>query len=135
MSSMGMVGNFGSRIVFETSDRRILTFSGMTKKVLGKYAKHSVVGKKDRTEFTGPGNISITFKILLDVTLGVKPREVMDRIEEAVENGETEYLVIGGKPLSQNKFCILSASEAFDVVMSHGEIARATMTISMEEYL
>lgn len=132
---MGMVGNFGSRIVFETSDRRILTFSGMTKKVLGKYAKHSVVGQKDRTEFTGPGNISITFKILLDVTLGVKPREVMDRIEEAVENGETEYLVIGGKPLSQNKFYILSASEAFDVVMSHGEIARATMTISMEEYL
>lgn len=132
---MGMIGNFGSRIVFETSDRKILTFSGMTKKVSGKYAKHSVVGQKDRTEFTGPGNISINFKIMLDVTLGIRPREVMNRIEDAVENGETEYLVIGGRPLSRNKFYISSVSEAFDVVMSHGEVARATLSISMEEYL
>lgn len=132
---MGMVGNFGSKIVFETSDRKILTFSGLTKKVSGEYAKHSVVGQKDRTEFTGPGIISINFKIMLDVTLGIRPREVMDRIEEAVESGETEYLVIGGRPLSRNKFYILSVSEAFDVVMSHGEIARATLNISMEEYL
>ena len=35
---MGLIGNFGSRIVFETSDRRILTFSGMTRKVSGKYS-------------------------------------------------------------------------------------------------
>lgn len=132
---MGMVGSFGSRIVFETSDRRILTFSGMTKKVSGKYAKHSVIGQKDRPEFTGPGSTSINFKIMLDATLGVRPREVMNRIEEAVENGETEYLVIGGKPMSRNKFYISSVSEAFDVVMSHGEIARATLNISMEEYL
>lgn len=132
---MGMVGNFGSRIVFETSDRRILTFSGMTKKVSGEYAKHSVIGQKDRPEFTGPGSTSINFKIMLDATLGVRPREVMNRIEEAVENGETEYLVIGGKPMSRNKFYISSVSEAFDVVMSHGEIARATLNISMEEYL
>lgn len=132
---MGTIGNFGKKIVFETSDRKILTFSGMTQKISGKYAKHSVIGQKDRPEFTGPGSRSISFKIMLDVTLGIRPREVMDRIEEAVENGETEYLVIGGRPLSQNKFYILSVSEAFDVVMSHGEIARATLNISMEEYL
>lgn len=132
---MGVVGNFGSRIVFKTSERQILTFSGMTKKVSGKYAKHSVIGQKDRPEFTGPANTSITFKILLDVTLGIRPQEVMDRIEEAVETGETEYLVIGGKPMSQNKFYISSVSETLDVVMSHGEIARATLNISVEEYV
>lgn len=132
---MGMVGNFGNRIIFETSDKKILTFSGLTQKISGKYAKHSVIGQKDRPEFTGQGNRSISFKILLDVSLGIKPREIMDRIEEAVENGETEYMVIGGRPLGRNKYYISSASEAFDVVMSHGEIARATMTISMEEYL
>ncbi len=131
---MGVVGNFGSRIVFETSDRKILTFSGMTQKISGKYAKHSVTGQKDRPEFTGPGNRSVSFKIMLDVTLGIRPREIMERIEEAVENGETEYLVIGGRPVSGNKFYISSVSEVFDVVMSHGEIARATVNISMEEY-
>lgn len=132
---MGVVGNFGSKITFETSDRKILTFSGLTQKISGKYAKHTVIGQKDRPEFTGPGSRSISFKVMLDVTLGIKPREIMDRIEEAAENGEVEYLVIGGRPVSRNKFYILSVSEAFDVVMSHGEIARATLTISMEEYL
>lgn len=132
---MGVVGNFGSRITFETSDRKVLTFSGMTQKVSGKYAKHSVIGQKDRPEFTGPGSRTISFKILLDVSLGIRPREVMDNIEEAIENGETEYLVVGGRPVGRNKFYISSASEAFDVVLSHGEIARATMNISMEEYM
>lgn len=132
---MGVVGNFGSRITFETSDRKVLTFSGMTQKVSGKYAKHSVIGQKDRPEFTGPGSRTISFKILLDVNLGIRPREVMDNIEEAIENGETEYLVVGGRPVGRNKFYISSASEALDVVLSHGEIARATMNISMEEYM
>lgn len=132
---MGVIGNFGSRITFETSDSRILTFSSMTKKMSGKYAKHSVVGQKDRAEFTGPGNWSVSFKILLDVSMGIRPRDIMERIEEAVENGDTEYLVIGGRPVSRNKFYISSVSEALDVVMSHGEIARATLNLNMEEYM
>lgn len=132
---MGVIGNFGSRITFETSDSRILTFSSMTKKMSGKYAKHSVVGQKDRAEFTGPGNWSVSFKILLDVSMGIRPRDVMERIEEAVENGDTEYLVIGGRPVSRNKFYISSVSEALDVVMSHGEIVRATLNLNMEEYM
>lgn len=132
---MGVVGNFGSRIIFETSDRKILTFSGMTQNVSAKYAKHSISGQKDRAEYTGPGNRSVKFNILLDVNLGIKPREVIERIENAVESGETEYLVIGGRPISQNKFYISSLSETYDVVMSNGEIARASLQISMEEYL
>ncbi len=132
---MGMVGNFGSRIVFEPSDRKILTFSGMTQKVSGKYAKHSVSGEKDRPEFTGPGNRSVNFKMVLDVSMGIRPREIMTSIENAVENGETEYLVIGGRPVGPNKFYIASISEAFDVILSHGEIARVSLQVSMEEYL
>ncbi len=132
---MGMVGNFGNRIVFETSDRKILTFSGLTQKVSGKYAKHSVSGEKDRPEFTGPGSRSISFKMILDVSLGVRPRDVLSSIEGAVENGETEYLVIGGRPVGPNKFYISSVSETFDVILAHGEIARASLQVSMEEYV
>lgn len=132
---MGVVGNFGCRITFETSDRKILTFSGMSQKVSGKYAKHSVSGQKDRPEFTGPGNRSISFNMLLDVNLGIKPSDIIARIEDAVENGETEYLVIGGRLIGQNKFYISSVSEKFDVIMRHGEIARASLQVNMEEYV
>lgn len=132
---MGAIGNFGSSIVFETSDRRILTFSGMTQKVSGKYSKHSVIGQKDRAEFTGPGNRSISFKIFLDVSLGIRPRDVIEKIEKAVESGEVEYLVIGGKLIGKNRFYISSVSEAMDVIMGRGEIVRATLNVSMEEYI
>lgn len=131
---MGLVGNFGSSIVFETSDRRILTFSGMSQKISGKYVKHGVIGQKDRPEFTGPGNRSVSFKILLDVSMGICPTEIMKRIENAVESGEAEYLVIGGRLVGENKFYISSVSEAWDVVMGGGEIAQATLNVSMEEY-
>lgn len=132
---MGMIGNFGSRIVFEVTDKRVLTYNGMTRKVSGKYAKHSVVGKKDRPEFTGPGNSSISFKMLLDVSLGIRPQDVISNIEEAIENGEVEYLVIGGRPVGKNKFYISSVSETMDQIMSDGGLARATVSVTMEEYL
>lgn len=132
---MGAIGNFGSRIVFETSDQRILTFIGMTQKISGRYSAHTVIGQKDRAEFTGPGNRSLSFKILLDASLGVRPRDVMDSIESAVENGEAEYMVIGGRPVGKNKFYISSVSEAYDVVMGKGEIVRASLNLSLEEYV
>ena len=132
---MGMVGNFGSQITFQTSDQRILTFSGMTQKVSGKYAKHSIQGQKDRPEFTGPGNRSVSFKIVLNVMLGIRPREVLNSIEAAVESGEAEYLVIGGRPVGNNRFYISSVSEAYDVVLAGGEIASATPNVTMEEYV
>lgn len=132
---MGMVGNFGSRITFQTSDQRILTFSGMTQKVSGKYAKHSIQGQKDRPEFTGPGNRSVSFKIVLNVMLGIRPREVLNSIEAAVESGEAEYLVIGGRPVGNNRFYISFVSEAYDVVLAGGEIASATLNVTMEEYV
>lgn len=132
---MGVIGNFGSRIVFETSDRKILTFSGLNQKVSGKYSTHSIIGQKDRPEFTGPGSRSVSFKILLDVNLGIRPQDIIENIEDVIEQGEVEYLVIGGKPIGKNRFYISSVSEAMDVILSNGGIARATLSITMEEYI
>ncbi len=132
---MGLIGNFGSRIVFETSDMRIMAFSDMTQNVSGKYSKHSVIGQKDRPEFTGPENRRVSFRIVLDALRGIRPREIMENIEAAVETGEVEYLVIGCRPIGKNKFYISSVSESMDVVLCGGEIARASLNISMEEYV
>ncbi len=132
---MGAVGCWGNRVVFITSDRCLLTFTDMNQKVSGRYTKHSIIGKKDYPEFTGPGNRSISFKILLNVNMGIRPSEIIDEIEEAVESGEVNYLIIGGRMIGKNKFCITSVSEAMDVVMGRGEIVQATLNVSMEEYV
>ena len=130
---MGVIGNLGSRIVFETSGQKALTFSSMTQKVSGKYARHSVSGQKDRPEFTGAGNRTAALKVMVDVTLGVRPRDIIASIEAVVESGEVNYLVIGGRPMG--RYYISSLSEAYDVVWGGGEIVRASLDLNLEEYV
>ena len=129
------IGHFGKQIVFSTSDKKVLTPSQFTQKVSGEWSSQKRIAKKARKEFNGAGLRKLTFKIVLDATLGVKPRKTMEKIEKAVENGTAERMVVGGKAIGKNKFVITDISEAWDVVYNGGELARATLSVTMEEYL
>ena len=48
--------------------------------------------------------------------------------------GSAEYLVIGGRLVGRRPFRVTGSSEAWDKVYSRGELAKATLTISLEEY-
>lgn len=132
---MGQIGNWGSYIVFETSDSHILTFSKMQRKISGDWSTHKTIGQKAKSEFNGPGLQSITFSITLDAALGVRPRAVMEGIVSAVEEGQADYLVIGGRMVGRHPWKCTSASESWDVVYSGGEVARMSVSLTMEEYL
>ena len=71
----------------------------------------------------------------LDAVLGVRPREMLECLEDIVESGKVDYLVIGGRAVGKNRFSVTSMSEAWDVVYSGGELARATVSVTMEEYV
>ncbi len=128
-----MVGKFGD-IIFETSDKRILSFKGFKQTVSGRWSRHSIIGRKEVLEFNGPGNRKITFTITLNAIYGVRPREMLEKMESIVEEGKTDYLIIGGRPVGNNRFCISSLGEEWDTILSGGELAIATGTITMEEY-
>lgn len=130
---MAQIGSYGD-IVFEVSDKRVLTLSKFRQKVSGQWAKHKIITGKPRPEFTGANSRSVTFTIMLDVTLGVKPRKMIERIEEMIENGYVDYMVIGNKAIGNSQFCITAMTEAWDVVYSGGELARAALDITLEEY-
>ena len=59
---------------------------------------------------------------------------VHDMVERMVERGSAEYLVIGGRLVGRRPFRVTGSSEAWDKVYSRGELAKATLTISLEEY-
>lgn len=132
---MGQIGNWGNYIAFETSDSHILTFSKMQRKISSEWSAHKTIGQKAKSEFNGPGLQSVTFTVILDATLGVRPRTVMERIITAVESGQADYLVIGGRMVGRYPWKCTSASESWDVVYSGGEVARMTVSLTMEEYL
>lgn len=132
---MAQIGNLGKKIVFQTSDRKILTFNNFTQKISGRWSTHDVIGVKPQSEFNGPDLRKVTFKVTLDATYGVRPRKVMESMEKMVEQGTVETLVIGGKKVGKNRWKMTDIGESWDVIYNGGEVARATMNITLEEYV
>lgn len=132
---MARIGNLGKKIVFQTSDKKVLTFNNFTQKISGRWNTHDIIGKKPRSEFGGADLRKITFKVILDAMHGVRPRKIMEAMEKMVEQGKIETLVIGGKKVGKNRWKMTDISEAWDVIYNSGEVARATVNITLEEYV
>ena len=128
------IGNFGKLITFETSDRRILSPQNFKREVSGRWASHPRILKKPRRQFLGPDTDKVTFTIKIDARHGVRPRKTLDAIEKHVRNGTPENLVIGGKKVGSSKMTINSASEPWDEIWNGGELVRASVDITVEEY-
>lgn len=128
-----MVGKYGD-IVFETNDKRILAFNNFTQNVSGRWSSHAVIGKKEKSEFNGPGKRKVTFKMTFCAELGIRPRDMLKKLEDIVENGKVDYLVIGGKAVGENRFVVTSLSETWNTVYSGGELAKASVSVTLEEY-
>lgn len=132
---MATIGSWGNALIFQTSDTRILTFNNFKRTVSSSWANHSRIGKKDRSEFVRADLQGVTFTMVFDATLGVRPRAMLDALASAVENGEVNTLVLGGKRVSGNRLKIKKTTEAWDVVLQQGQLVRAKVDVTMEEYL
>lgn len=132
---MSVIGNLGSKIVFSTSDTKILTFNDFSQKISSKWATHDIIGKKAKSEFLGPELRSITLKIILNATLGVKPTAIINTLEKMVETGEAQVLVIGNKRIGNYLWKITSMSESWDVIYTKGELVKASISLTLEEYI
>lgn len=128
------VGALGNKIIFTVSDSQVLTFSNLSRETAGRWASHEAMGVKPKAEFLGPDCQKISLDIQLSASLGVRPRRVLEAVEDLVESGDAEYLVIGSRPVGRNPFRVTGSSEAWDTVYSGGELARAKVTLTLEEY-
>lgn len=129
-----MIGTLGTKIVFEVSAEQVLTFESLSREVAGRWAAHEILGAKPKTEYLGPAAQTASLTIRLSAALGVKPRTMLETVEEMVESGDAEYLIIGGKMIGRNRFYIESASESWDRIYSRGELAAASVTLNLGEY-
>lgn len=129
------IGNWGADVVFRVSDRQVFTFSGLNRTVGSEWATHSRIGQKDQVEYLRPVLQKMTFTITLDATLGVRPRATMDRLADYAERGTVRAMVIGGKRVGRYKWRITDISEAWDTILNKGELVRATLSVTMQEYL
>lgn len=131
---MAKIGNLGKLITFKVSSKKVLTFNDMARKVSGRWAVHELIKGKPKSEFLGADLQEVSLKILLSSALGVKPRKTLDRIRKAIEKGERFTFVLGGKPVSKNKWVIVEASEEWDIILSKGELVQAKLDLTLKEY-
>ena len=129
-----MIGFYGD-IIFETSDERILNFSGFTRNSSSEWATHRAIGRKPASEFIGPNLDTISFTVHLSAKYGVKPQHEMDRWLIKSRDGMVDTLVIGNKALGVDKWKVVSVSQMWNVILNKGEVFSGDVDIELEEYV
>ena len=119
------IGTLGRNIVFEVSDETALILQEMTRETSGRWAIHEAMGAKPKAEFLGPGLQAVNLTIY---------RSVLEAVEGMVEAGTAEYLVIGNRPVGKDPFRLTGSSETWSTIFSRGELVKAALSITLEEY-
>lgn len=129
-----MIGQFGD-IVFETSDKKILTFKDFSRQASAKIEKHELIGQKAKSEFLGTELETISFVVNLNASLGVTPYIEIEKFRHKLNSGIAEYLIIGGNRLGQDLWLIQSLSDAWNTIFNDGFLYSASLNITLEEYI
>lgn len=131
---MAQVGRLGST-VFSTSDARVLTFRELKLKKTSRTSAHNVIAGKPKLERIGPGLDTLTFSVDLLAALGVKPRAEAEKLENKMENGVVDYLIVGNRRVGKNRWLITGISEKWDYIYRRGEVAKITLELTLQEYV
>lgn len=103
-----MIGTLGE-LSFYCSSKKVRTFSNLSRSHEARWATHEVIGKKPVVEFVGEGLAKVSLSIRFDVSLGILPKEGLDRLKRMLENRQYKTLIIGGEYLG--RYVIESISE------------------------
>ena len=129
-----MIGSFG-KIIFETNDKRILTFSNLKRENSTRSEKHNKIGGKPAKEFLGADLDRVTFTINLLATHGTDPRTEAEKWLIMSRAGEAHKLIIGTRGLGMDKWTVESVSQAWNVIFNQGEVVSCSIDVTLEEYL
>lgn len=129
-----MVGLLGG-LRFRVSRSQVLTFKNFKREVSATWNSIDRIGMKPLTEFGGADLQKISFDVTLDASLGVRPIKLIKIIDRMIEAGELNELVIGKKRVGKNKWAITKVTQSWDVILRGGELYKATMNLSLQEYV
>lgn len=129
-----MIGSYGD-VVFEVSDKKVLTFDGFQRTNEPRWKEHSVIGQKPILEFEGPGVDPITFTILLRAELGVNPEEQMAKLRKFARWGQKALFIRGNKPISTNYWVIKKVSETHKNIDNQGNVMTIEAQLDLLEYV
>lgn len=129
-----MIGCLGD-IIFEVSDRRLMTPDNMQMSGSVRIAEHQRAGTTTLTEFTGIDTDKFSLSIKLVEVLGVDVNGMLTRIQRHMERGAILPLVLGTRTYGRYRWQIKSYSAPFETFDGAGNLLSATVTLNLVEYL
>lgn len=127
------VGSYMGR-VFTVSSRKIFTPNNLSGSAGSDWANHEIIGRKARSQWVGPKLKSYTLDILLRAQDGVSPRSTLDFFQRAAESRNVDWFIIGGRPISEHPFKLVSVSDEWDAVLGGGQLIECRVSLTIEEY-
>ncbi|WP_068775782.1 phage tail protein [Paenibacillus sp. FJAT-26967] len=129
-----MIGSLGE-MVFVANAETIRTFDDFKRSIAGRWAKHDILSKKPKSQRIGPGLDTISFTMRFDVRYGINPRKEMDRLVGLERDGKAMALTIGGKGVGVGLWIITSIEQPWEIIDNQGNVLKASVNISLEEYV
>jgi len=130
---MARIGSFGS-LVFSVSENTVKTFDKISWKTSARYATHDRHIKNDVQEFLGPEPGNISFTMAFTVFYGTNPLAEVKKLNDMVNEGIVERLVLGGRVYGSYKWVISEVSAEMERYDDKGNCWAATAQVTMKEY-
>lgn len=127
------VGSYAD-VVFEVSEKKALFFSNFKRTKKARWEVHDVIDRKPIPEFMGVGQDELTIDVTLRAELGINPKKELKKLEKIIEKGTAYYFILGGKPISKNKWYLESYEESHDVIDNRGNSLHVTVILQLKEY-
>jgi len=127
------LGSFG-KLVFIASSNKVRTFDEFQRQTTARWATHDIHQRKPKSEFLGPGLSEVSFTMSFHVLFGMNPRVELSNLMLMCDRGSVESLIIGGRPLSTNKWYIESVDEKWDYFDGQGRLLVGNASVKLKEY-
>lgn len=126
-----LIGSLGE-LPFVCSSKKVLTFNNLQRENKIRWAQHDVLGEKPILEFVGYDLATISLSIRFDLSLGMVPKDGLDRLKRMLENKQYKTLIVGGEYIG--RFVIESISETRKHHDNYGNCLVAEATLNLKEW-
>ncbi|MGG3448624.1 phage tail protein [Domibacillus aminovorans] len=127
------IGSFAT-VIFQVSSKKVLTFNEFSRSGGARWSVHDVNQNKPMPEFVGPGQESVSLKIVLKTSLGIAPEAAVERLRGFRNKGQISSLIIGNKPVTNGYWYIDDIQEGHKFFDQHGVAHSIEVTLALKEY-
>lgn len=120
--------------VFRADIRQIYTPNGISLKFGKQFEEQGTTGEKPIIYLKSVDLITIPFTIHLSRRLGVDVKSKISAWQTMAENNIPYAFLIGGEPVSKNRFVVESVEASIKEIDKNGVIITADVNVTVKEY-